>query len=104
MSFEIRYFFDPGSGACLWSKNAAARERFGIPIDHRNLEMSEHAKRWLDHLIAWFDTSLNWEAPPEMRWSDEEWKRFREAASAGLQMLRAELPPPEWEFVDEVRS
>jgi hypothetical protein len=52
MKYEIRYFFDPGSGVCLWAKNAAAREKFGYPIDHRNLGLSENTKSWLQHLIT----------------------------------------------------
>ena len=101
MKYEIRYFFDPGSGVCLWARNAAACEKFGYPIDHWNLDLSENTKRWLQHLIAWFDTELDWERPPETRWSEEDRNRFRQAAIKGIELLRAELPLPQWEFFDE---
>jgi hypothetical protein len=103
MTYQIRYFFDPGSGVCLWAGNAAARERFGYPIDHRTVDISENARRQLDYLIAWFDTSLDWDSPPATRWPEEEWQRFRQAAHAGLEMLRSQLRPPEWEVLDEIR-
>jgi hypothetical protein len=103
MTYEIRYFFDPGSGICLWAKNAAAREKLGYPIDHRNLDLSENTKRWLEHLVAWFDTSLDWESPPGPPWPEEERARFRQAARKGIELLRAELPSPQWEFFDEIK-
>jgi hypothetical protein len=102
MKFEIRYFFDLGSGVCLWAKNAEARERFGYPIDHWKLGISENTKRWLQYLISWFDTSLNWESPPETRWSEDDQRQFMQAATKGLEMRRAELRLPDWEFLDEV--
>ena len=103
MRYEIRYFFDPGSGVCLWAKNAAAREKFGYAIDHWNLELSENTKRWLQHLITWFDTSIDWESPPDGRWSEEDELRFRQAAVKGIELLRAELRPPQWEFFEEIK-
>lgn len=99
MTLEIRYFFEFGGGVCLWAKNDAARERFDCAIDHHKLDISTNTKKWLDYLLAWYDTFLDWEsAPDERRTSYEEGLRFNEAAIAGLAMLRKELPPPEWEF------
>jgi hypothetical protein len=95
VAYELRYFFDPGSGICLWSANQEARERFGYPVDHWTLDLSENTRRWLSYLIAWFDTSIDWSSPSDSddRWSPEEVARFREASEHCLALLREELGP-----------
>ncbi|HEV2461879.1 MAG TPA: hypothetical protein VGS80_26275, partial [Ktedonobacterales bacterium] len=35
--YRIRFFFDYGSGICLWAGNALTRERFGYPIEAEHL-------------------------------------------------------------------
>ncbi|MFZ6846546.1 hypothetical protein [Undibacterium sp. RuTC16W] len=103
MTYVVRYFFDPGSGICLWAKNEATREKFGYPIDHWTLPLPENTKRALQYLVAWFDTSLDWDAPSDSDtyWSDDELQRFRLAARKGLELLRQELPSQLYEFIDE---
>jgi hypothetical protein len=106
MTYLVRYFFDPGSGVCLWSKNEAARESLGYPIDHWELPLSENTKRWLQHLITLFDTSIDWNAPSgsDNYWSDDELQQFKLAAKKGLELLRQELPSPLYEFIDETKT
>jgi len=104
MRYEVRYFFDPGSGICLWAKNAEARQKFGYPIDHRNLDLSENAKRQIDQIIAWFDTSIDWKSPPNKIWSEDDQLKFKLEAVKVLELIREELPPPEWEFFEEIRK
>ncbi len=106
MTYEIRLAFDVGSGICLWAKNEAAREKYGYPINHRDLPLSENTARLLQHLIAWFDTSLNWEAPSDTDnyWTDEEFKRFKHTAQKAYQLLCEELPPPQFVFIDETAA
>jgi len=89
----LRFFFDAGAGVCLWAGNDAARERFGYAVAHGDLPLSVNTKRWLDYLVAWFDTSLDWENAPAQGayWTVEEEARFRAAAVAGLEMVRREL-------------
>lgn len=100
MTYLIRFSFDLGSGVCLWAKNEEARERFGYAIDHWELPLSENTKRWLHHLIAWFDTSLDWDSPPDNQWSQEELERFRLAAKKGIKLLRQELSSAQYEFIE----
>lgn len=102
MTYLIRFSFDPGSGVCLWAKNEAAREKFGYPIEHWELPLSENTKRWLQHLVAWFDTSLDWDAPSDSdnQWSQEELEKFRLAAKKGIELLRQELPSTQYEFIE----
>ncbi len=106
MTYEIRLAFDAGSGICLWAKNEAAREKYGYPINHLEIPLSENTRRLLQHLIAWFDTSLNWEAPSDSDncWTDEELKRFNHAVQEAYQLLSVELPPPQFVFVYEAAA
>jgi len=103
MTYEIALAFDAGSGICLWARNDAARARYGYPIEHRELPLSKNTKRHLTHLIAWFDMSLDWASPSDTNkaWTDEERNRFMSAAQEGYRLLRRELPPPQFVFVDE---
>jgi hypothetical protein len=103
MTYQLRFFFDPGSGVCLWAKNDTAREKFGYPVEHWELPLSENTKRWLQHLVAWFDTSIDWSAPSDSDdyWSEEELQRFKVAARKGFELLRQELHEPQYEFFDE---
>lgn len=57
------------------------------------LPLSENSKRWLDYLVAWYDTSIDWASPGDSddRWSTEELARFHQAASRGLALVREEL-------------
>lgn len=102
MSYVIRYQFDPGSGVCLWAENNEAKERFGYPIEHWELPLSENTKRYLQHLIAWFDTSIDWSYPSDSDdyWADEELASFKAASAKGLLLLRQELSDERYEFVD----
>lgn len=101
MKYVIRYFFDAGSGVCLWAGNDAARAQFGYAIEPGALPLSENTQRRLQHLIAWFDTSLDWDALPESAWSADERERFEIAAQKGFELLRQELAAPQYELTDE---
>jgi hypothetical protein len=103
MKYEINYLFDLGSGVCLWSKNDESRNKFGYAIDHWELPLNENTKRYLQYLIAWYDTSINWSDPSEKSeyWSSEELNHFKIAAIKGLKLLKNELSLNEYEISDE---
>jgi hypothetical protein len=102
LAYELRYFFDPGSGICLWASSEQAREKFGYPVDHWSLPLSENTRRWLNYLIAWFDTSIDWSAPGNSndRWTTEELERFRSASRNGLALIREELHRQDFVVLD----
>ena len=106
MVYQLRFFFDLGSGVCLWSKNDAANEKFGYPVDHWKLLLTENTKRWLDHLIVWFDVSLDWDnAPAESSvWTAEESERFKSAVAIGLEYLVNELLQDEFVIKNEFNT
>ena len=91
----LRYFFGYGSGVCLWTGNDVALNRFGdYAIDTEALPLSANTRHWLQHLIAWYDTGLDWDDPGggASPWSDEERARFNLAAQAGFRRTR-NCPP-----------
>jgi hypothetical protein len=101
--YELRYFFDPGSGICLWSANDEARERFGYDVELEALELSENLRRKGLYLLRWYDTSIDWSHPGgPSPWPAEERTRFVEAAREFLDKLRQCLGG-EFEIKDEVK-
>ena len=77
-NYKLRYFFDAGSGICLWSANDSAREKFGYPIDVSQLNLDENTKRKAYYLLAWYDTCINWNSPADpCSWSTEDRARFK---------------------------
>lgn len=98
-SFVLRYFFDLGSGICLWSANDAAREKFGYPVDLHDLGLPNDVL--LEAVIAWYDTSTDWRSPCDASsWSGSERARFHEASRGLLCKLRQHLGPG-YEILDE---
>ena len=99
--YIFRYFFDPGSGICLWSDNDAAREKFDYAVELSKLGLPDNFLRQAIHLTAWYDTSLDWSNPPNPSpWPESEFVRFHEASQKFLSMLRQELGP-DFEIRDE---
>jgi hypothetical protein len=93
-NYLFRYFFDAGSGVCLWSANDAAREKFGYPVTLESLGLPENLLREALHIVTWYDTSLDWSYPPSPSpWSEEERARFIEASQRLLSNLRQQLGP-----------
>jgi len=88
-NYRLRYFFDPGSGICLWSENEAASGRFGYPVELKDLAITSAVKRQAEELIARFDTSIDWANPSgPSPWSDVEQDRFQEDAARLLRALQ----------------
>jgi hypothetical protein len=98
--YVLRYFFDPGSGICLWSANDEARKRFDYPVQLTELGLSENLLRQAIYVMAWHDTSLDWSNPPNSSWPDSERIRFQQASKNLLAMLREALGP-KFEIRDE---
>lgn len=102
--YRLRYFFDAGSGVCLWSGNEAARAEYGMAITLEQLPLSPETRHEMERLVAWYDMSLNWNDPAgPTPWSPEEGARFNRAARALLQQLHTQLGSA-YEVVDEVKA
>lgn len=102
--YRLRYFFDTGSGICLWSANDAARERFDYPVELGRLPLAETIRRRGSFVLAWYDTFMDWEQPPERsRWWLREEAAFNAAAQELLTLFREQLGS-EFEILDESRT
>jgi tRNA (guanine37-N1)-methyltransferase len=100
--YRLRFFFDVGSGICLWSANDKAREKFGYPIELENLPLSDKTKDRLFDLIKWYDQSIDWNDPgSDSPWTREEVMHFKESAFSVLVNVREELDN-KFEIIDEL--
>jgi hypothetical protein len=91
--FEIRFFFDAGSGICLWAGNELTKNKFSdYPIEVESLPISENLIKNLIHLIAWWDTSYDWNYPqgPTL-WDIEECNYFNKKTEKTYKTLVEEL-------------
>jgi hypothetical protein len=90
MPYLLRFFFDPGSGICLWAGDAVTSEWFGYPIELDRLPLTPQTKAAAEELIGWFDESIDWDDPGNLRpWPDEA--EFLATARALLERMRDEL-------------
>ena len=102
--YKFRYFFDAGSGVCLWSSNARARERWSYAVNCSELPLSRELQRALDGVIASFDKGIDWAYPAESPiWNADEHASFNVNAQRVLLTLQKELGC-EYEVVDESRT
>ncbi len=88
-----RFFFDYRAGSPVWTSEGPE------PLDE--LPISQALRDELARLASWFDTSLNWDYPPDPTpWREPECQAFNQAAEAALSRLRAELGPS-WRISNE---
>jgi hypothetical protein len=101
MPYLLRFFFDPGSGVCLWAANDAARERYGYPVAACDLPVPQALRDEISHACNWFDSSIDWSNPAgHSPWSREDVDRFRALTDGLLLRLRNALGS-EFEIRDE---
>lgn len=95
-----RFFFDAGSGTLLWAAPEDQAE-WGYPIDLDRLPVAPQLRAELVALVDRYDTSLNWDYPPDPGpWSDTENQQFNADVHRVLALLRAALGPA-WDIRDE---
>jgi hypothetical protein len=93
---RARFFFSPRSGTLLWATGSA-----NPFTDPEGLPVSRELRDEPALLLAWYDTSLNWDYPPDPGpWREAECRRFNAAAQRALDRLRTELGAA-WEITDE---
>ncbi len=101
---KLRYFFDPGSGICLWASDEEARVAFGYPVELDELPLPQELVTIGHGLIEWFDTSIDWGCPPNPSpWSPVDEANFRAASDDFYSRLVAALGP-EFELMNQVHA
>ena len=89
--YQIKYLFEYGTG-CLWSADEYTSDRFDWYIDPEKLPLSPETIARIYELADWYQSSLNWEYPPDPSpWEREEWDRFNQAADELFHTLQMEL-------------
>ncbi len=89
--YRIRFFFDYG-GSCFWSGNDRARSACDYPISPEILPLSPETSSRTYELMEWFQSSLNWDYPPDPGpWRQEECDKFNDATRKLFHVVQAEL-------------
>ena len=87
MNFWLEY-----GGHCLWSSNPESNAKYGYAVNHENLPLSAETHNILDALEQEYQTSLDWEYPPNPSpWTDEHKKDFIRRANEAYHRIVAEL-------------
>ncbi|MER6983551.1 hypothetical protein ABT317_43035 [Streptomyces carpinensis] len=85
----------------VWGAGRENRPAYPIWVDPDRLPISRILRDELKSLVARYDTSLNWDYPPDPGpWREAECREFNEAVHRTLGRLRAELGPS-WQIHDE---
>jgi hypothetical protein len=105
--YILRFFFDAGSGVCLWSGNKAAEERFDYPVETARLNLPPDLAADLEQLITDYDADFPWDDPGTRDPARLEYLRANEEGlyarvDALLPRLREALGP-EFEILDQRR-
>jgi hypothetical protein len=75
-----------------------------MAITSEQLPLSPETRQEVERLVAWYDTSLDWNDPAgPTPWSLEEGARFNRAARALLKRLRVQLGSA-YEVADEFKA
>lgn len=59
----LRFFFDAGSGVCLWAYDAEAKVRFGYPVEAAMLDIPEELRAEIEQLVTDYDDTFPWDDP-----------------------------------------
>lgn len=91
---RLRYFFDPGSGICLWAADDESRALFGYTVELEKLNLSRDTAVLGRRLISLFDGSINWEDPVgALPWSEKQKSQFLQESAIFYERLVSELGP-----------
>lgn len=97
----LRFFFDAGSGVCLWAYDAEAKARFGYPVEAAMLDVPEELRAEIEQLVTDYDDTFPWDdpgsgesvEPSRAMFGYEENPPFVTRVRALLPQLRAALGP-----------
>lgn len=96
----LRFFFDAGSGVCLWAYDDEAKARFGYPVESEMLDVPAELRAEIEQLLKDYDDTFDWDdpgsgkgvEPDRTMFGYEENPPFVSRVRALLPKLRAALP------------
>ena len=96
----LRFFFDAGSGVCLWAYDAEAKARFGYPVESEMLDIPAELRAQIEQLVTDYDDTFPWDdpasgnavEPDRTMFGYEENPPFATRVRALLPKLRTALP------------
>ncbi|MFF2045291.1 hypothetical protein ACFVVX_33240 [Kitasatospora sp. NPDC058170] len=96
MHKHLRFFLEYGVvGTPLWPRTPEAPDYdspYGYPCELERLPISPAVRAELARLTEVYQTSLDWDYPPDPSpWSEEQQELFRLDVTAALELLRREL-------------
>ena len=96
--YVLRFFFDTGSGGCLWPENDNSYRDFDYgPYTSGDrlpsfFSLSEETFKRCAEICAWYENSLDWNAIHDpLLWRQEECDRFNAAVQELIKDIRQEL-------------
>ena len=90
----IKFAFEYGSDfSCIWGVNKDSVDKFGgYLIEHEWLGISKELDLKMQELCVEFQSSLNWDYPPDPSpWTEEHWLDFKKKARQAYDDLVKEL-------------
>lgn len=60
---RLRFFFDAGSGVCLWARDDEARARFGYAVEAAMLDVPDDLRAEIEQLVTDYDDTFPWDDP-----------------------------------------
>ncbi len=60
---RLRFFFDAGSGVCLWARDDEARARFGYAVEAAMLDVPAELRAEIEELVTDYDDTFPWDDP-----------------------------------------
>ncbi|MFD6938335.1 hypothetical protein ACFWAP_19575 [Streptomyces goshikiensis] len=107
MSYYLRFFFEHGVHTPLWpgpSGDPDLGSPYGYPCELERLPISSGIQAELARLADLYDSSLDWEYPPNPSpWPKEQQELFTRQADAALEALVRELGEG-WTVEDQRRQ
>ncbi len=108
MPYHLQFFFEYGvPHTPLWPGLPGAPDLdspYGSPCELERLPISAAIRTELERLCEWYQSSLDWDYPPDPSpWSEEQWELFMQQTEAALETLRRELGDS-WVIVDRRES
>jgi hypothetical protein len=102
-TFRILYWFEYG-GPCMWAMDDVTKEKYGYPIHADSLPLSKEVIKEIISLEKEYQSSLDWDYPPDPSpWTEEQKLDFLLRAQKLYYVMQRELGP-DFEITNHISS